>query len=81
MCDFRKSSYSSLFFVVNCSSFRSLQHCHKIGEGVYGEVFLKRNVNGGTSVMKVIPIEGTLIVNGDRQKKFEEILSEIIIAT
>lgn len=31
--------------------------------------------------MKVIPIEGTIIVNGDRQKKFEEILSEIIIAT
>lgn len=57
-----------------------LQHCHKIGEGVYGEVFLLRNGNGGTSVMKIIPIEGTLIVNGDRQKKFEEILSEMIIA-
>lgn len=35
---------------------------------------------GGTSVIKVIPIEGGLIVNGERQKKFEEILSEITIA-
>ncbi|KAJ8941061.1 hypothetical protein NQ318_006835 [Aromia moschata] len=57
-----------------------LQNCQKIGEGVYGEVFLFRNPNGGTSVMKVIPIEGDLIVNGERQKKFEEIFSEIIIA-
>ncbi|KAJ8974882.1 hypothetical protein NQ317_011728 [Molorchus minor] len=57
-----------------------LQHCQKIGEGVYGEVFLFRNPNGGTSVIKVIPIEGDQIVNGERQKKFEEIFSEIIIA-
>jgi serine/threonine-protein kinase haspin len=58
----------------------ALQNCQKIGEGVYGEVFLYRNQNGGTSVMKVIPIEGDLIVNGERQKKFDEILSEIVIA-
>lgn len=30
--------------------------------------------------MKVIPIEGEQTVNGEKQKKFEEILSEIIIA-
>ena len=60
--------------------FSALQNCHKIGEGVYGEVFLYRNADGGTSVMKIIPIEGDLIVNGERQKKFEEILSEIVIA-
>ncbi|KAG5894090.1 hypothetical protein JTB14_003946 [Gonioctena quinquepunctata] len=58
-----------------------LQNCQKIGEGVYGEVFLFRNPKGGTSVVKVIPIEGNLIVNGERQKKFDEILSEVIIAT
>lgn len=33
-----------------------------------------------TTVMKVIPIEGDLIVNGEKQKKFEEILSEVVIA-
>ncbi|CAH0552866.1 unnamed protein product [Brassicogethes aeneus] len=57
-----------------------LKNCQKIGEGVYGEVFLFKNPNGGTSVMKVIPIEGDQIINGERQKKFEEIISEIIIA-
>uniref|UniRef100_V5GYG3 non-specific serine/threonine protein kinase n=1 Tax=Anoplophora glabripennis TaxID=217634 RepID=V5GYG3_ANOGL len=63
-----------------CYSKSVLQNCQKIGEGVYGEVFLFKNPNGGTSVMKVIPIEGDLIVNGERQKKFDEILSEITIA-
>nr|CAI5819285.1 unnamed protein product [Callosobruchus analis] len=57
-----------------------LQHCQKIGEGVYGEVYLLRNPKGGTSVIKIIPIEGSLIVNGERQKKYEEILSEIVIS-
>nr|CAH7736836.1 unnamed protein product [Callosobruchus chinensis] len=57
-----------------------LQHCQKIGEGVYGEVYLFRNPKGGTSVIKIIPIEGSLIVNGERQKKYEEILSEIVIS-
>ncbi|CAH2014028.1 unnamed protein product [Acanthoscelides obtectus] len=57
-----------------------LQHCQKIGEGVYGEVYLLRNPKGGTSVLKIIPIEGSLMVNGERQKKYEEILSEIIIS-
>lgn len=57
------------------------QNCHKIGEGVYGEVFLFRNATGSVSVMKIIPIEGTLIVNGERQKSFAEIISEIVITT
>ncbi|XP_076253091.1 haspin [Rhynchophorus ferrugineus] len=58
-----------------------LQNCHKIGEGLYGEVFLHKNGNGGTSVAKIIPFEGSQIVNGEKQKKFEDILSEAIIAT
>ncbi|XP_060525711.1 serine/threonine-protein kinase haspin homolog [Cylas formicarius] len=57
-----------------------LQNCHKIGEGIYGEVFLYKNKDGGTTVMKVIPIEGIQMVNGDCQRKFEDLLSEIIIA-
>ncbi|CAH1173743.1 unnamed protein product [Phaedon cochleariae] len=63
-----------------CYPQSALHHCQKIGEGVYGEVFLYRNPAGGTSVMKVIPIEGDQIVNGERQKKFDEILSEVVIA-
>ncbi|XP_028137634.2 MATH and LRR domain-containing protein PFE0570w [Diabrotica virgifera virgifera] len=62
-----------------CFTDSILQNCQKIGEGVYGEVFLLRNPDGGTSVLKIIPVEGDQIVNGERQKKFEEVLSEIII--
>lgn len=59
----------------------ALKNCRKIGEGVYGEVFLYRNKQGTTSVMKIIPIEGELLVNGEHQKKFEEILTEIVISS
>lgn len=52
--------------------------CKKIGEGVYGEVFMSEGQD--RSVLKVIPIEGEACVNGEPQKKFEEILSEIVIA-
>ncbi|XP_076646653.1 haspin isoform X2 [Halictus rubicundus] len=56
-----------------------LNHCRKIGEGVYGEVFL-HELDDEKSVIKVIPIEGNEYVNGEPQKKFHEILSEIVIA-
>lgn len=60
--------------------FRSyLKHCRKIGEGVYGEVFLYEN-GDEKNVIKIIPIEGEMDVNNERQKKFDEILSEIVIA-
>lgn len=72
-----KNDLSNLFRVL---CYRMLKNCHKIGEGVYGEVFLFRNQEGSTSVMKIIPIEGVQMVNGEKQKKFEEILSEIVIA-
>ncbi|XP_069705539.1 uncharacterized protein [Periplaneta americana] len=52
--------------------------CTKIGEGVYGEVFMSEGED--KSVLKIIPIEGDCLVNGEPQKKFEEILSEIVIA-
>lgn len=57
-----------------------LKNCQKIGEGIFGEVFLFRNPNGGTTVMKIVPIEGNQFINGEKQKKFEEILSEILIS-
>ncbi|XP_003706658.3 haspin isoform X1 [Megachile rotundata] len=56
-----------------------LEYCRKIGEGVYGEVFLYEH-GDKKSVVKVIPIEGTEYINGEPQKKFHEILSEIVIA-
>nr|XP_024216931.1 uncharacterized protein LOC106681784 isoform X2 [Halyomorpha halys] len=51
----------------------------KIGEGVFGEVFMipRENVK---NVIKIIPIEGDFPVNGEKQKKFSEICNELIIA-
>lgn len=57
-----------------------LRQCRKIGEGVYGEVFMNKTDAGRAVVLKIIPIEGNLEVNGEPQKKFDEILSEIVIA-
>lgn len=50
----------------------------KVGEGVYGEVFLCQNKP--QSIVKIIPIEGHQIINQEKQKKFDEILSEILIS-
>lgn len=47
----------------------ALRHCRKIGEGVYGEVFMNKTDTGRPIVLKIIPIEGTLDVNGEPQKK------------
>lgn len=58
----------------------ALRQCRKIGEGVYGEVFMNKTEAGRAIVLKIIPIEGVLEVNGEPQKKFDEILSEIVIA-
>ncbi|KAK2577611.1 hypothetical protein KPH14_005219 [Odynerus spinipes] len=56
-----------------------LKYCRKIGEGVYGEVFLYEK-DKQKSVLKIIPIEGDQLINGEPQKRFNEILSEIVIA-
>lgn len=58
----------------------TLQHCRKIGEGVYGEVFMNKSADGHAVVFKIIPIEGAIEVNGEPQKTFNEVLSEIIIS-
>ncbi|KAL7029709.1 hypothetical protein ACKWTF_006331 [Chironomus riparius] len=57
-----------------------LPNCEKIGEGVYGEVFMYQPPDDDPIVLKIIPIEGDLFVNGGPQKRFSEILSEIVIA-
>jgi serine/threonine-protein kinase haspin len=58
-----------------------LPNCCKIGEGVYGEVFMyKCPTTHQPIVLKIIPIEGDLQVNGEPQKRFDEILQEIVIS-
>lgn len=54
----------------------------KIGEGVYGEVFkyIPKNCSKINIVLKCIPIEGDITVNGEQQKTYEQILPEIIIS-
>lgn len=51
----------------------------KIGEGVFGEIYLNC-VDKSKYVLKVIPIEGTKAINGTQQKRFDEILQEVIIS-
>lgn len=38
-----------------------------------------RKVDGCASVLKIIPIEGDVLINGEPQKRFAEIISEIVI--
>ncbi|XP_007521084.1 serine/threonine-protein kinase haspin [Erinaceus europaeus] len=60
-------------------STEKLEHCKKIGEGVFGEVF-EITDNHTPVALKIIAIEGADLVNGAHQKTFEEILPEIIIS-
>ncbi|XP_004716215.1 serine/threonine-protein kinase haspin [Echinops telfairi] len=62
-----------------CLSREKLEHCEKIGEGVFGEVF-QTIANDTPVALKIIAIEGQDLVNGSHQKTFEEILPEIIIS-
>lgn len=65
-------------FFMDCSL---KEFCKKIGEGVYGEVFFRSSSpKHQASVIKVIPIEGSLHVNGEPQKTFKEIISEVRVA-
>ncbi|CAH8869169.1 unnamed protein product [Trichobilharzia szidati] len=48
----------------------------KIGEGVYGEVF--RYVRG--NVVKVFPVNGEQIVNGEKQMEFSDVFSEVFVS-
>lgn len=51
-----------------------LTRVKKIGEGTFGEAFKAGNV-----VLKIVPMEGTVLVNGEPQKRAEEILAEVAI--
>ncbi|XP_035416978.1 serine/threonine-protein kinase haspin [Cygnus atratus] len=62
-----------------CIPLDKMKDCKKIGEGVFGEVF-QIDSKRGPVALKIIPIEGTERVNGESQKRFGEILPEIIIS-
>ncbi|KAK4794806.1 hypothetical protein SAY86_012800 [Trapa natans] len=47
----------------------------KIGEGTFGEAF-----KAGSYVCKIVPIDGDLQVNGEVQKRSEELLEEVILS-
>ncbi|KAJ3683895.1 hypothetical protein LUZ60_014122 [Juncus effusus] len=47
----------------------------KLGEGTYGEAF-----RVGPTVFKIVPIDGNTLVNGEIQKKSEEVLEEVLLS-
>lgn len=51
-----------------------LSAVNKVGEGTFGEAF-----RAGDVVFKIVPLEGSTLVNGEPQKKAEEILAEAAI--
>ncbi|CAD5195389.1 unnamed protein product [Musa acuminata subsp. malaccensis] len=69
----RQSSPISLGEVF--SRYCELRCIVKIGEGTYGEAF-----KAGETVCKVVPIDGDLLVNGEVQKKSEEVLEEVMLS-
>ncbi|VDP89966.1 unnamed protein product [Echinostoma caproni] len=78
-------------FVVEVLSRR--RHLIKIGEGSFGEVFRcpahlsaaqdkQQSLATGEEelvAVKVVPVEGSVQFNGDSQKSYNEVLSEVII--
>uniref|UniRef100_A0A9I9DAI9 Protein kinase domain-containing protein n=1 Tax=Cucumis melo TaxID=3656 RepID=A0A9I9DAI9_CUCME len=57
------------------SNYCDLETIVKVGEGTYGEAF-----KAGNTVCKVVPIDGDLQVNGETQKRSEELLEEVILS-
>ncbi|VDO41365.1 unnamed protein product [Onchocerca flexuosa] len=51
----------------------------KLGEGTFGEVF-RVNYKSEVVALKVIPIGGTKMINGDKQKSFRDITAELIVS-
>ncbi|CAD5118190.1 DgyrCDS6915 [Dimorphilus gyrociliatus] len=62
-----------------CMTKRMLKECVKLGEGVYGEVFMAPR-GKSKSAIKVIPVSGTEMINGELPKSFTDICAEIVIS-
>ena len=52
-----------------------LKRIKKIGEGTFGEAYKGNNV-----VLKIVPMDGATLVNGEIQKRAEEIYAEASVA-
>ncbi|CAI9786147.1 unnamed protein product [Fraxinus pennsylvanica] len=57
------------------SSYCDRESIIKVGEGTYGEAF-----KVGGNVCKIVPFDGDIRVNGEVQKKSEELLEEVILS-
>ncbi|XP_013661951.1 serine/threonine-protein kinase haspin homolog isoform X3 [Brassica napus] len=66
----RPSNFMEVF-----SKFCEPESIVKIGEGTYGEAF-----RAGPSVCKIVPIDGDFTVNGEIQKRADELLEEVILS-
>ena len=51
----------------------------KIGEGVFGEVF-STEIGASKSILKIIPVDGTIQINSSPQKPIREVVGEYLIA-
>lgn len=76
----RRCNQTEVVLFDECYPDTVLKNCRKIGEGVYGEVYLWRARDGRARVLKIVPIAGHIKVNGEDQKDYHEIISEIVIA-
>ena len=56
-----------------------MKHVTKIGEGVFGEVF-SGEVGGGKRILKIIPVDGSTLINSSPQKPIREVVGEYLIA-
>ncbi|KAL6146437.1 PREDICTED: serine/threonine-protein kinase haspin [Fragaria vesca subsp. vesca] len=57
------------------SKYCDLEDIEKVGEGTYGEAF-----KAGNFVCKIVPIDGKLLVNQEKQKTSEELLEEVVLS-
>ncbi|XP_062188509.1 serine/threonine-protein kinase haspin homolog [Phragmites australis] len=57
------------------SAYCELGSIKKLGEGTYGEAY-----RAGRTVCKVVPFDGDLLVNGETQKRSEEVLEEVLLS-
>ncbi|CAE5956978.1 unnamed protein product [Arabidopsis arenosa] len=62
-------------FMEAFSKFCEPESIVKIGEGTYGEAF-----RAGSSVCKIVPIDGDFRVNGEVQKRADELHEEVILS-
>jgi len=58
-----------------------LEGSKKVGEGAFGEVFLLGSEGEDRPVLKVVPIDGDIPVNGEDQTTVEAMFSEVIISS